>query len=148
MVPEARQGGRQPLSLSVSPIGTPPQAMQGPEVIPGRARVHPQGRQPRGAAVFNEPLGPEARPGNVQVSRSCQPRPAEGPSTPPYTTATRGSVPVSASTLDLGGRVEESYDFEAQYPANRCNTPPKSWALGGFPLLSTLQAFHTLLPPP
>lgn len=46
---------------------------------PRESHSRPQGCQPKGAAVFNEPLGPEARPGNVRVSRSCQFRPAEGP---------------------------------------------------------------------
>lgn len=142
---------------SISPIGTPPQATQRPGVIPGRAKGRPQGRQPKGAAVFNESLGPEARAGNVRVSRSCQPRPAErllwGPSTPPCTILYQRLCPCPCTHIGPeaghsfhGGQGSQGL-LRPSFLPNCATASPKSWASVGFPLLSTLQASHTPSPP-
>lgn len=61
-------GGWPPAHEPLLKPATPPKATQRQGVIPGRVRGRPQGCQPRGTAVFNEQLGPEARPGNVPES--------------------------------------------------------------------------------
>lgn len=152
------QGGLQPLGLSA--VGPPPQARQRQGVIPGRVRGRPQARQPRGAAVFNERLGPEARPGNVPESAEAasptllrgQPW---GPSTLPCTTSATGCVTVYPGTLNLDGeagmpsiRAGESRDIEARYPVQLCNIPTRILADCGLPSTPTLQAVHTLIPSP
>lgn len=44
---------------------------------------------------------------------------------------------------------QDSYRTQGPNALSNCAiSPPKSWAIVGFRLLSTLQAFHTLLPPP
>lgn len=167
----AQQGGLQPLSLSphhppptpaVSPFGTPPQATQRPGVIPGRATGRPQGCQPKEAAVFNKSLGPEARPGNVRVSRSGRLRPAEGPTLgtrhPTLRHPLLEAVSMSLHThwTWVGGRqgipsMEGRGVTRLRGPI-LCPTvqhphqnPEIVWAP---PLPSTLQALPTLRPPP
>lgn len=94
-VPEG-VGGWPPAHEPLLKPATPPKATQRRGVIPGRVRGRPQGCQPRGAAVFNEQLGPEARPGNVPESAEAAAPPCGGPTpgtgTTPCITSAAGCI--------------------------------------------------------
>lgn len=113
----AWQHGFQPLSFSL--IGPLPCHAE------AEARGHPRenqrlpvGHQPRGTAVFNERLGPEAKPQNVPESaEAASPAllrgPPPGPGTPPCTAPTGARLCTGA--WSLGWRW--AHPIRAQHPA-------------------------------